>query len=111
LFLGLRKTLLTSLVFEHLSLAQRKVPRNSHTLKVKAPRTYRVLNNRSLPPQTAVMAVVLDAVEEIGRTRCRVDCRHALQMNFMDDPIEVVLSVSIHTKMPSAVYVNALSER
>ncbi len=57
------------------------------------------------------MAVVLDAVEEIGRTRCRVDCRHALQMNFMDDPIEVVLSVSIHTKMPSAVYVNALSER
>ncbi len=53
---------------------------------------------------------VLDVIEEMAYRGSSLIAAHAKQLNFTDDVIEVVLSGSIHTKLPSEIYINRLME-
>lgn len=113
LFLGLRKTLLKSLVFEQLSLASKEefLGILAQLEGESSEDCIRVLINAFFAAANSGDAVVLDAVEEMAERGAALIAAHALQMNFSDDPIEVVLSGSIHTKLPSEVYVNILERK
>ena len=53
---------------------------------------------------------VLAIIEEMADRGSSLIAAHAKQLNFTDDVIEVVLSGSIHTKLPSEIYINRLME-
>lgn len=53
---------------------------------------------------------VLAIIEEMADRGSSLIAAHAKQLNFTDDEIEVVLSGSIHTKLPSEIYINRLME-
>ncbi len=53
---------------------------------------------------------VLSIIEEMADRGSSLIAAHAKQLCFSDDVIEVVLSGSIHTKLPSEIYINRLME-
>lgn len=53
----------------------------------------------------------LEIIEEMAQRGADLISAHARQMNFEDEEIEVVLSGSIHTKLPSDMYVKRLVEK
>ena len=56
-------------------------------------------------------AKTLAIIEEMADRGSSLIAAHAKQLNFTDDVIEVVLSGSIHTKLPSEIYINKLMEK
>ncbi len=54
---------------------------------------------------------VLAIIEEMADRGSSLIAAHAKQLNFTDEVIEVVLSGSIHTKLPSEIYINKLIEK
>ena len=52
----------------------------------------------------------LAIVEEMAQRGSDLIAAHAKQLNFVCDEIEVVLSGSIHTKLPSDIYIDRLKE-
>lgn len=53
----------------------------------------------------------LDIIDSMAQRGADLICAHVKQLNFTDDEIEVVLSGSIHAKLPSEVYVEALKQK
>jgi N-acetylglucosamine kinase-like BadF-type ATPase len=55
--------------------------------------------------------VVLDIIDEMAQRGASLIAAHLNTLNFTDEVVEVVLSGSIHTKLPSEVYLNALMQK
>jgi len=54
---------------------------------------------------------VLKAVDAMAQRGAEMIAAHAKQLSFEEDEIEVVLSGSIHTKLPSDIYVDLLKQK
>ena len=52
----------------------------------------------------------LKVIEEMAQRGADFICSHVKNMNFKDDVINVVLSGSIHTKLPSHKYTDRMAE-
>lgn len=113
LFLGLRKTLLTSLIFERFSLASKEefLGILAQLEGEGAEDCIRALITAFFTAANRGDPAVLDAVEEMAERGAALIAAHARELNFKKTPIEVVLSGSIHTKLPSEVYVAALERK
>lgn len=55
--------------------------------------------------------VILDIIDQMATRGAALITAHLNTLNFTDDVVEVVLSGSIHTKLPSEIYLNALMEK
>ena len=55
--------------------------------------------------------VILDIIEQMATRGAQLITAHLNTLNFTDDVVEVVLSGSIHTKLPSEIYINSLMEK
>ncbi|MDR1464117.1 MAG: hypothetical protein LBJ11_02290 [Oscillospiraceae bacterium] len=54
---------------------------------------------------------VLAAVETMAQRGAQLIAAHVRNLNFAGDPVEVVLSGSIHTKLPNKVYLDRLKQK
>ncbi len=55
--------------------------------------------------------VVLDIIDTMAERGAALITAHLNTLNFTDDVVEVVLSGSIHTKLPSEIYLKALMDK
>ena len=55
--------------------------------------------------------VVLDIIDEMAERGAALITAHLNTLNFTDEVVEVVLSGSIHTKLPSEIYLKALMDK
>ena len=54
---------------------------------------------------------VMEVIEEIAQRGADFITSHLRQLNFREDEVEVVLSGSVHTKLPNEVYLEALEKK
>ncbi len=112
-YLGLRKTAVTKMVFDEYSLSSKE--------------EFLALVSRFEDPDadTFIMRLidfffdaaklgdkaVLDVIDKMASRGAALIAAHLNTNNFTDDVVEVVLSGSIHTKLPSEIYIKALMEK
>ena len=112
-YLGLRKTAVTKMVFDEYSL--------------KSKEDFLSLVSRFEDPDADIFIMrlidfffdadklgdkaVLDVIDVMATRGAALIAAHLNTNNFTDEVVEVVLSGSIHTKLPSEVYTKALMEK
>jgi len=111
-YLGIRKTAVTKMVFdeyqlkskeEFLALVSRFEEEDADTFIMR-------LIDFFFDAAKLGDKVVLDIIDEMAKRGAALITAHLNTLNFTDDVVEVVLSGSIHTKLPSEIYLNALME-
>ena len=112
-YLGLRKTALTKMCFdeydlkskeEFLALVSRFEDEDADTFIMR-------LIDFFFDASRLGDSVVLDIIDEMATRGASLIAAHVNSLNFTDEVVEVVLSGSIHTKLPSDVYINALMNK
>lgn len=112
-YLGLQKTSMTKMFYDE------------YSIKTREEFLSKVSEFESENPDPFIMRLIdfffdaansgdekaLSIVNEMAERGSDYIAAHAKQLNFTSDEIEVVLSGSIHTKLPSDVYINQLKEK
>ena len=112
-YLGLQKTSMTKMFYDE------------YSIKTREEFLSKVSEFESENPDPFIMRLIdfffdaakscdeksLSIVNEMAERGSDYISAHAKQLNFTSDEIEVVLSGSIHTKLPSDVYINQLKEK
>lgn len=113
LYLGLNKTLLTELLFDKydlkdresfLALLEKIESEEANELVMSLISIFFEAVNRS-------DKAALELVEVMAMRGAELISAHCSQLDFEKEPIEVILSGSIHTKLPSQVYIKRLEEK
>ncbi|MBR6531242.1 MAG: hypothetical protein IKT61_01920 [Clostridia bacterium] len=112
-YLGIRKTVLTKMVFDEYSLSSKEefLALVSKFDEEDADTFIMRLIDFFFDAAKLGDKVVLDIVELMAERGAALIAAHLNTLNFTDDVVEVVLSGSIHTKLPSEIYLKALMEK
>ena len=112
-YLGLKKTALTKMCFDEyelqskedfLALVSRFEEEDADTFIMR-------LIDFFFDAARLGDSVVLDIIDEMATRGASLIAAHLNTLHFTDDVVEVVLSGSIHTKLPSDIYINALMNK
>ena len=112
-YLGLRKTAVTKMVYdeysisskeEFLSLVSKFEDEDADTFIMR-------LIDFFFDAAKLGDKVVLDIIDEMAERGAALITAHLNTLNFTDEVVEVVLSGSIHTKLPSEIYLKALMDK
>lgn len=112
-YLGIRKTAVTKMVFdeykletkeEFLSLVSKFEEEDADTFIMR-------LIDFFFDAAKLGDPVVLDIIETMAERGAALIAAHLNTLNFTDEVVEVVLSGSIHTKLPSEIYLKALKDK
>jgi N-acetylglucosamine kinase-like BadF-type ATPase len=112
-YLGLRKTAVTKMVFdeykltskeEFLSLVSKFEEEDADTFIMR-------LIDFFFDAAKLGDPVVLDIIDTMAERGAALIAAHLNTLNFTDEVVEVVLSGSIHTKLPSEIYLKALMDK
>lgn len=112
-YLGLRKTAVTKMVFDEYSLSSKEefLSLVSKFEEEDADTFIMRLIDFFFDAAKLGDKVVLDIIEHMAERGAALITAHLNTLNFTDDVVEVVLSGSIHTKLPSEIYLKALMEK
>ncbi len=112
-YLGLRKTAVTKMVFDEYSLSSKEefLALVSKFEEEAADTFIMRLIDFFFDAAKLGDKVVLDIIELMAERGAALITAHLNTLNFTDDVVEVVLSGSIHTKLPSEIYLKALMEK
>ncbi|MBQ7548080.1 MAG: hypothetical protein IJT03_00080 [Clostridia bacterium] len=112
-YLGLRKTALTKMFYDEYGIASREefLATVSRFEEEDADKFIMRLIDFFFDAARLGDKVVLDIIDEMAERGAALITAHLNTLNFTDDVVEVVLSGSIHTKLPSDIYVSALTEK
>lgn len=113
LFLGLEKTLLTELLYEKLGLKDREsfLALLEKIESEEANELVMSLISTFFEAVNSSDKRALELVEVMALRGAQLIAAHCSQLDFENDPVEVILSGSIHTKLPSQVYIKRLEEK
>ncbi|MDD6275311.1 MAG: BadF/BadG/BcrA/BcrD ATPase family protein [Clostridia bacterium] len=112
-YLGLRKTALTKMCYDEYSLKCKEdfLALVSRFEDDDADKFIMRLIDFFFDAARLGDSVVLDIIDEMATRGASLIAAHLNTLNFTDDVVEVVLSGSIHTKLPSDIYINALMNK
>lgn len=112
-YLGLRKTAVTKMVFDEYSLSSKEefLALVSRFEEEDADSFIMRLIDFFFDAAKLGDKVVLDIIDEMAERGAALITAHLNTLNFTDDVVEVVLSGSIHTKLPSEIYLKALMDK
>jgi N-acetylglucosamine kinase-like BadF-type ATPase len=112
-YLGLRNTLLTKMFFDEFHLSNREQFLDSVSeLEGKNAEKYIMrLIDFFFAAAYQGDEPVLDAINEMADRGASLIAAHANQLYFIGEYIEVILSGSIHTKLPSDIYLDIMKEK
>lgn len=112
-YLGIHKTLLTEMVFEKFNLSSREefLSMVSAFEEEDADKVIRELIAIFFAAAKQGDAVTLNAIDEMAQRGAQLITAHANQLTFTGEYIEVVLSGSIHTKLPSEIYIELMKKK
>ncbi|NLP47615.1 MAG: hypothetical protein GX345_01565 [Clostridiales bacterium] len=113
LYLFLDESLLTKLLFEKLNLKNREefLGLLEKLESDEANELIMLLISIFFEAANAGDKVTLALVDEMALRGAQLIAAHCAQLDFDSDPVEVILSGSIHTKLPSDVYIERLIEK
>ena len=112
-YLGLRKTAVTKMVFDEYSLSSKEefLSLVSRFEDSDADKFIMRLIDFFFDAAKLGDKAVLDVIDKMASRGAALIAAHLNTNNFTDDVVEVVLSGSIHTKLPSEIYIKALMEK
>lgn len=112
-YLGLRKTAVTKMVFDEYSLSSKEefLALVSKFEEDDADTFIMRLIDFFFDAAKLGDKVVLDIIDEMAERGAALITAHLNTLNFTDEVVEVVLSGSIHTKLPSEIYLKALMDK
>ncbi|MCQ2484393.1 MAG: hypothetical protein MJ168_03555 [Clostridia bacterium] len=112
-YLGLRKTAVTKMVFDEYNLASKEefLALVSKFEEDDADTFIMRLIDFFFDAAKLSDKVVLDVIDMMAERGAALISAHLNTLNFADETVEVVLSGSIHTKLPSEIYINALMRK
>lgn len=112
-YLGIHKTLLTGMVFEKFNITSREqfLSKVSEFEEENADQFIMSLIGIFFDAAKQGDAVVLTAIDEMALRGAQLITAHANQLTFTGESIEVVLSGSIHTKLPSEMYIELMKKK
>lgn len=112
-YLGLRKTAVTKMVFDEYNLASKEefLALVSKFEEDDADTFIMRLIDFFFDAAKLGDKVVLDVINMMAERGAALITAHLNTLNFADETVEVVLSGSIHTKLPSEIYINALMRK
>ncbi len=112
-YLGIRKTAVTKMIFDEYSLNSKEdfLALVSRFEEPDADTFIMRLIDFFFDAAKLGDKVVLDVIDHMATRGAALIAAHLNTGNFTDDVVEVVLSGSIHTKLPSEIYTKALMEK
>ena len=112
-YLGIRKTALTKMVFDEYKLSSKEefLALVSKFEEEDADNFIMRLIDFFFDAAKLGDKVVLDIIDLMAERGAALIAAHLNTLNFTDDVVEVVLSGSIHTKLPSEIYLKALMDK
>lgn len=112
-YLGIRKTALTKMVYDEYSINQKEefLALVSLFESEDADKFIMRLIDFFFDAARLGDPVVLDIIDSMADRGASLIAAHLNTLNFTDDVVEVVLSGSIHTKLPSEIYTRALADK
>ncbi len=112
-YLGLRKTAVTKMVFDEYKLRSKEdfLALVSKFEEEDADTFIMRLIDFFFDAAKLGDKVVLDIIDEMAVRGAALITAHLNTLNFKDEVVEVVLSGSIHTKLPSEIYLRALMDK
>ncbi|MBO5422119.1 MAG: hypothetical protein J6A67_09310 [Clostridia bacterium] len=112
-YLGLRKTAVTKMVFDEYSISSKEefLSLVSKFEEEDADTFIMRLIDFFFDAAKLGDKVVLDIIDEMAERGAALITAHLNTLNFKDEVVEVVLSGSIHTKLPSEIYLKALMDK
>lgn len=112
-YLGLRKTAVTKMVFDEYSISSKEefLSLVSKFEEEDADTFIMRLIDFFFDAAKLGDKVVLDIIDEMAERGAVLITAHLNTLNFKDEVVEVVLSGSIHTKLPSEIYLKALMDK
>lgn len=112
-FLGIHKTLLTKMAFEKFNVSSREafLSMVSEFESENADKHIMGLIDIFFAAAKQGDAVVLNAIDDMALRGAQLITAHANQLTFTGESIEVVLSGSIHTKLPSEIYIELMKKK
>ncbi len=112
-YLGLRKTAVTKMVFDEYSLSSKEEFLSLVSKFEEDDADTFIMRLIDFFFEAAKLGdkVVLDIIEHMAERGAALITAHLNTLNFTDEVVEVVLSGSIHTKLPSEIYLKALMDK
>lgn len=112
-YLGIHKTLLTEMVYEKFDLSSREdfLGMVSEFEGESANKYIRAFIDIFFAAAKRGDTLALNAIDEMALRGAQLITAHAKQLSFTGEYIEVVLSGSIHTKLPSEIYIELLKKK
>ena len=111
-FLGLEKTAMTDMFFNEFGIKNRDEFLGSVSELEECSEKYIMrLIDFFFDAAEQGDAPVLKTIDQMALRSAQLICAHLNQRNFAGDEVEVVLSGSIFTKLPSQMYVDAIKEK
>lgn len=112
-YLGIRKTAVSKMVFDEYSLNSKEdfLSLVSKFEEPDADKFIMRLIDFFFDAAKVADKVVLDVIDGMAHRGAMLIAAHLNTLHFTDDTVEVVLSGSIHTKLPSEIYVRALMDK
>ncbi len=112
-YLGIHKTLLTEMVFKKFNLSSREqfLSMVSEFEGENADKYIMDLIDIFFTAAKQGDTIVLTVIDEMALRGAQLITAHAKQLEFTGDYIEVVLSGSIHTKLPSGIYIESMKKK
>ncbi|MBP9988370.1 MAG: hypothetical protein KBT46_02615, partial [Ruminococcus sp.] len=112
-YLGIKKTAVTKMVFDEYNLKDKAdfLALVSHFEEEDADKYIMRLIDFFFDAAKLGDEVILDIIDSMAQRGAYLIAAHLNTLNFTDDEVEVVLSGSIHTKLPSEIYTDALMKK
>lgn len=112
-YLGIHKTLLTEMVFKKFNISSREefLSMVSEFENENSDKVIMGLIDIFFAAAKQKDAVVLEAIDEMALRGAQLITAHTNQLTFTGESIEVVLSGSIHTKLPSEMYIELMKKK
>ena len=111
--LGLKKTAMTDMYFKEYNIKSREEFLSSVSMAESDDRGQYIMRLIDFFFDASKLGdePVLSVIDDMSVRGADYICAHIRELNFGDGPVEVVLSGSIHTKLPSEVYIDCLKKK
>jgi N-acetylglucosamine kinase-like BadF-type ATPase len=112
-YLGLNKTVLTNMFYEEFSISSREefLGLVSEFETENADKFIMILIDLFFAAAQQDDTTTLGIITEMAQRGAELITAHAKQLSFTGEYVEVVLSGSIHTKLPSEIYIELLKKK
>ena len=111
--LGVKKTAMTDMYFKEYNIKSREEFLSSVSMAESDDRGQYIMRLIDFFFDASKLGdePVLSVIDDMSVRGADYICAHIRELNFGDGPVEVVLSGSIHTKLPSEVYIDCLKKK